>query len=245
MQIDQAHPVPPLQNQDTRTAESDSALRYEIKLVCDPHTLAQARSWIRLHPAGFVTAYPPRRVNSLYLDTLHLSSLNDNLGGVGDRRKLRLRWYGDGGTDIQPFLELKEKRNLVGRKRRCLLPCRLDLALPWTEILGMVRANAGPEWQPLLQTVNQPTLINCYQREYYVTPDGAVRATLDFGQAAYGQRLSSRPNLRVRIPVADAVVIEIKTAQEHADRLPDVAAGFPVLRSRYSKYVRGLLAALG
>jgi len=80
---------------------------------------------------------------------------------------------------------------------------------------------------------------------YYVTPDGAIRVTLDFCQAAYDQRLSPRPNLRVRLPIADAVVIEIKTGQEHAERLQDVAARFPVLRSRNSKYARGLLAALG
>jgi len=117
--------------------------------------------------------------------------------------------------------------------------------LPWTQIMGTIRAHAGPEWQAMLQTVDQPTLLTHYQREYYVTPDGAIRVTLDLNQAAYDQRLSPRPNLRVRLPIADAVVIEIKTGQEHAERLQDVAARFPVLRSRNSKYVRGLLAALG
>ena len=222
-----------------------SDLRYEIKLVCDPHRLAQARSWIRLHPAGFAVAYPPRRVNSLYLDTLHLSSLNDNLEGLSARRKLRLRWYGDGMADIQPALELKEKRNLLGRKKRSVLSCQLDLRLPWTQILQMVRVDAGPEWQALLQTVDQPTLLIHYQREYYVTPDGAIRATVDFAQVAYDQRLTSRPNLRFRLPIADTVVIELKTGQEHVERLHQVTAHFPVLRSRHSKYARGLLTALG
>jgi hypothetical protein len=234
---------PSILNQQILNPDSD--LRYEIKLVCEPHRLAQARSWIRLHPAGFVVAYPPRRVNSLYLDTLHLSSFSGNLEGLCARQKLRLRWYGDVLTDIQPSLELKQKRNLLGRKKRYLLPCRLDLALPWTQIMGTIRAHAGPEWRALLQTVDQPALLTHYQREYYVTPDGAIRVTLDFCQAAYDQRLSPRPNLRVRLPIADAVVIEIKTGQEHAERLQDVAARFPVLRSRNSKYVRGLLAALG
>jgi hypothetical protein len=234
---------PSILNQQILNPDSD--LRYEIKLVCEPHRLAQARSWIQLHPAGFVVAYPPRQVNSLYLDTLHLSSLNGNLEGLCARQKLRLRWYGDVLTDIQPALELKQKRNLLGRKKRYLLPCRLDLALPWTQIMGTIRANAGPEWRALLQTVDQPALLTHYQREYYVTSDGAIRVTLDFSQAAYDQRLSPRPNLRVRLPIADAVVIEIKTGQEHAERLQDVAARFPVLRSRNSKYVRGLLAALG
>jgi len=232
-------------NPSAQTPDPASDLRYELKLVCAPRLLPQARSWIRLHPAGFGVAYPPRRVNSLYLDTPHLSSLNDNLEGVSDRQKLRVRWYGDQATDVQPYLELKQKSNLVGRKKRFLLPRRLDLTLPWTEILDAIRTNAGPDWRALLQTVNQPALITCYQREYYVSHDGAVRVTLDFDQVAYDQRLSPRLNLRARLPIADAVVIEIKTAIEHAERLPEVAARFPVLRNRHSKYVHGLLTALG
>ena len=133
----------------------------------------------------------------------------------------------------------------MGRKKRYVLPCQLDLRLPWTQILQMVRANVGPEWQALLQTVDQPTLLIHYQREYYVTRDGRIRATVDFNQVAYGQRLTSRPNLRFRLPIADTVVIEIKTGQEHAERLHQVTARFPVLRSRHSKYARGLLTALG
>ena len=225
---------------------ASSELRYEIKFVCDQHRLSQARSWIRLHPAGFVVAYPPRRVNNLYLDTPHLSSLNANLAGLPARQKLRLRWYGEDMTDIQPFLELKGKRNLLGGKRRCLLPCKLDLTLPWTEILGIIRAETGlcpRDLVYILQTVNQPTLLNQYQREYYVTPDDAIRVTLDFGQVAYDQRFSPRPNLRVRLPITDGVVIEIKAAREETERLQEIAAQFPVLRSRNSKYVRGLMAA--
>jgi len=130
-------------------------------------------------------------------------------------------------------------------KKRYALPCRLDLALPWTEILNKVWANVGVDWQAILQTVNQPTLINRYQREYYVTLDGAIRATLDFGQVAYDQRLSRRPNLRLRLPLPDAVVIEIKGAPDQAERLQEIAARFPVSRTRHSKYVRGLSAGLG
>jgi hypothetical protein len=220
-------------------------LRYELKLVCDAHRLPQARSWVRMHPAGFVMAYPPRRVNSLYLDTLHMSSFSENLAGVSARQKLRLRWYGDGVTDVQPVLELKQKDNLVGRKKRALLPRRLDLAAPWVEILAVIRANVGPEWRVLLQAADQPTLLTSYRREYYVTRDDAVRVTLDYDQAAYDQRLSPCPNLRVPLSIADRVVVEIKAAAEHAERLSEIAGQFPMQRARNSKYVGGVLVALG
>lgn len=229
---------------NTEMQNIDSDLRYEIKLVCDAHRLSQARSWIRLHPAGFVPVYHPRRVNSLYLDTLSMSSFNANLEGVSVRQKLRLRWYGEETDNVQPVLELKQKRNLVGRKKQLLLPYRLDLASPWAKSIRVIRANADPEWQTLLQTMNQPVLLNWYQREYYTTFDSGIRVTLDYDQAAYDQRLLPRPNLRTRLPIADVVVIEIKTSLEHIERLQEIASQFPLLRSRNSKYVRNLLTAL-
>jgi hypothetical protein len=225
-------------------SEPTTGLRYELKLVCDPHRLAQARAWIRLHPAGFVVAYPPRRVNSLYLDTPHLSSFDENLAGVNERQKLRLRWYGEDVRGIEPVLELKQKRDLLGRKRQVRLPCQLDLTCLWPEILSAVRVCVEPEWRVLLQTADRPALFNHYRREYYATPDGALRVTLDYACAAYDQRLSLRPNLRVPLPVADRVVIEIKAAPEHSERLQEVVAQFPVLRTRNSKYAGGLQAAL-
>ena len=224
--------------------EPTAGLRYELKWVCEPHQLAQARSWIRLHPAGFVVAYPPRRVNSLYLDTPHLSSFDENLAGVSDRQKLRLRWYGDDAQTISPLLELKVKRNLLGTKVQVLLPCTLDLTSPWSALLGTIRACVEPAWRVRMQTATQPTLFNHYQREYYCTSDGALRVTLDYAYAAYDQRLSLCPNLRVPLAVADRLVIEVKAAPEHVERLQEAAAQFPALRTRNSKYASSLLAAL-
>jgi hypothetical protein len=225
-------------------SEPTTGLRYELKLVCDLHRLAQARSWIVLHPAGFGEAYPPRRVNSLYFDTPRLSSFDQNLAGVSERQKLRLRWYGEDVREIEPVLELKQKRDLLGCKRQVRLPCKLDLTSSWRKILGAVRACVEPEWRMVLQMTDQPILLNHYQREYYATPDGALRVTLDYACAAYDQRLSLRPNLRVPLPIADRVVIEIKAAPEHAERLQEAVAQFPVLRTRNSKYVGSLQAAL-
>jgi len=220
-------------------------LRYELKLTCDPHWLSQARSWIRLHPEGFGVAYPPRRVNSLYLDTPDSSNLNDNLAGIAYRQKLRMRWYGDALTGIQPRLEVKQKYNMLGRKLTYQLPCTLDLTRPWREIFNHILAHVPEAWRIRLQTTYQPTLLNRYQREYYVTPDQAVRVTLDFQQIAYDQRLAARLNVAHRLAMADNIVIEIKADQSQAQRLDAIAACFPIPRDRNSKYANGLLAALG
>ena len=164
--------------------------RYELKLICNGQWLAQTRSWIRLHPIGFTTAYSPRQVNNIYLDTPTFDTLNANLTGVSKRKKLRLRWYGSSPQHLRP------------------------------------------------------SLFNCYQREYYVTFDGAIRATLDSAQYACDQRFSPSPNLVSSLPILNTIIIEIKGAPEEIDRLQEIIGRFPIPRSRNSKYASGLLMAL-
>lgn len=223
----------------------ESVLRFELKLVCEGQWLAHARSWIRLHRAGLRVAYPPRCVNSLYIDTLQMGNLQANLDGLGARRKVRWRWYGeDLSYAAQVYLELKERYGLVGAKRQSLLRCSLDMTRRWPEILSTVRAHAGDAWRAILLTVNQPVLLVRYRREYYVSADRKVRVTLDFEQAAYDQQLGLRPNLRVRLPISDLIVIEVKADRAHATRVQEIVADFPIPRSRNSKYAQGMLAAL-
>lgn len=219
-------------------------LRYELKLLCPAHLAAQARMWIRRHPAGLRVAYPPRRVNNIYLDTLGLSRLAANLDGLAVRSKLRLRWYGDALTGFQGHLEQKHKDNLLGCKVRTPLSCSLDLGEPWGTILANVLACLEPSWRPLFQSTIRPTLLNRYLREYYVTRDDSVRVTLDTEQTAYDQRFCARPNTRCTLPIRDVVVIEIKADKSHAERAQEIANGFPISRTRNSKYAKGMLAAL-
>ena len=219
-------------------------LRYEMKLVCDACYLHQVRGWLRLHPVGFRVAYPARRVNSLYFDTPTQEGIRANLWGLSLRNKLRLRWYGEEWPEVQPILELKHKDALLGTKSRFALPGPVDLSRPWTEILTTLRARLPPEGRMLLEKISEPILLNHYQREYYVGLDTAVRVTLDYDQNAYDQRLTTQPDDRTIVPLADVVIIEVKADRAHADRVREVVSGFPLSRSRNSKYVNAALAAL-
>ncbi len=218
-------------------------LRYELKLVVDAGMLEQARSWIRMHAEAFRTTYPTRFVNNLYLDTAELSNFNANLAGIAERRKLRLRWYGDlrPAADQSAVLELKIKNGQLGDKARWTLPGPLSLAGTYDDLLRQLRAAAPSFWQPWLQQNTQPALVNRYRREYYATPDGVLRLTLDSDQAFYDQRLRVRPNLAQRLPSPNTAVIEIKAPPGDDQRLEQAMGYFPLLRTRNSKYVLGLL----
>lgn len=223
---------------------SEQPPRYELKYLCPGSQVSQVRLWMRLHPAGLRVAYPPRWVNSIYFDTRRLGCLADNLDGVAARSKLRLRWYGDDLARIRPSLEMKQKHGLLGTKALVVLDRDLDLMQPWQAIVSDVEACLPPRWRFRFRVACQPVLLNRYRREYYATPDGAVRVTLDSEQAAYDQRLAARPNLRAPLHVEDTLVLEIKADHNDVDRVQAVAGAFPVPRTRNSKYATGALAAL-
>ena len=88
-----------------------------------------------------------------------------------------------------------------------------------------------------------PVLLNHYQREYYITPDDAVRVTFDYDQRAYDQRLTPRPNLDAPLLLEDVVIIEVKADGAQEEQVREVIRHFPLPRSRNSKYVNGVLAA--
>jgi hypothetical protein len=221
-----------------------SELRYELKMVCPGECLGRARSWIRLHPIGFKTAYPSRQVNNIYLDTPTLESFSATQMGISRREKLRLRWYGTSIDRIQPWLELKSKESFLSEKRRVLIPCTLDLKRTWSEVLSTVRDNLPVEWKLKLNGLVQPTLYNHYRREYYVTIHGEIRVTLDYHMGACDQRFRLRPDYRRSVPIGDSVVVEVKGVPEEINRLQEIISRFPIPRGRNSKYVTALSAAI-
>lgn len=223
-----------------------SGWRYELKVVCEGHMLGQARSWLRLHPENFRVTYQPRIVNNLYFDTQNFENLDDNLAGIPDRRKLRLRWYGPPTSLIikNSTMEIKEKRGYLGDKRRFNLKDTFDLSKPYYLTVPALFSNFEPAWLARIKTMSQPTLINRYRREYFASGDGAVRATLDYEQIVFDQRLSAIPNLARSMPMTDLVIIELKASPELHARLEEVMGHFPMQRTRNSKYVRGMLGSL-
>jgi hypothetical protein len=219
--------------------------RYEIKLACSPEHLPEVRAWIRLHPALFVETYAPRQVNNVYLDTLAASDLDAHLGGSGQRQKLRFRWYGEEHTAVRGILELKCRSGHLGWKLQVDIPHRFDLSrISWHEWMAQMRARADGPARVWLASVERPTLINQYRREYYEGSEGQVRLTIDHPMRVYDQLAYASPNLSFSVPIARQLIVEVKASLAHWRRLPDVLARFPLRATRNSKYVTGMLGTL-
>lgn len=219
--------------------------RYEIKMLYERTYLDQVRAWVRLHPDAFTESYPPRQVNNLYFDTREMDLLNDNLAGISERTKLRLRWYGKQCSAIQGTLELKHKANQLGWRQSCSIPATMDLTtISWSELVRQLQNHATGDIRVWLSRADQPALINQYMREYYESLDRQVRVTIDYDQAVYDQTVYAAPNLASRTPIEDQVVIEVKADASLHRRVSNVLSSFPLRAEKNSKYVRGVTGSV-
>jgi hypothetical protein len=189
-------------------------------------------------------SYPPRQVNSVYLDTCELDCISDNLDGVAERTKCRYRWYGADHTAVHGVLELKHKSNQLGWKEHADVPIVFDLtSISWLDWMHELRAHATGRFAEWLAWVDRPTLIVSYTREYYESPDEQVRVTVDHDLAFYDQVTYSQPNFLCGTLADDQIVIEIKADPSLHKRVSQVISDFPFRPDHYSKYVQGLISA--
>jgi len=219
--------------------------RYEVKLACAPERLAEVRFWVRDHPALFNETYPPRQVNNVYLDSTAGDDLNAHLSGIGRREKLRFRWYGEDHTAVRGTLELKSRSGHLGWKLQSPIPRSFDLSrITWSEWMAQVRALAEGPARVWLASVERPTLINQYRREYFEASEGQIRLTLDHPMSVYDQIMYASPNLSFAVPIERQVIVEIKASLALWRRLPEILARFPLRAARNSKYVHGMQGIL-
>lgn len=220
-------------------------VRHEVKFVALALRLRELEHWVRVHPMGFVEAYPPRRVNNVYFDNDALFAFHENLVGASSRSKLRLRWYGDTFAPEQGILEVKRRRNMVGWKLSRTTP-GFDLERhDWRRLRRSLAAHLDPEIRIWFDASPRPVILNRYMRRYYLSRDGKVRVTLDDQQTVYDERFGSRPNVSHRSNLPDTMVVEFKFAPR--DRLEGSRAtqGIPIRISRNSKYVIGVQSLVG
>lgn len=222
----------------TNRAQHD--LRHEVKFVGSATRRSSIEGWLLGHEACFRSAYPPRRVNNFYLDDFELSTYEENLAGVSRRTKIRFRWYGESSEEVAGTLELKRKRNRLGWKEHFQVPALRLHGRSWPRVLASLREQLPLEARNWLDAYPHPTLINRYDRHYFVSSDGRIRVTLDGNQRVFGQQLAHGPNLRAAANLPDALIVEFKASSRDHLLLGRTIQGIPLRSGRHSKYVVGV-----
>jgi hypothetical protein len=215
--------------------------RYERKFLVDQLNAHQARDLIRRHPGLFYAPYPPRYINNFYLDAQDMQYYHDNIDGSMERRKVRVRWYGeDFGHISQPILEIKIKRGMVGTK----------LQYPASGF-NLDTNFSDRYFHRILTGSNLPALVieqlgrlnvvlfNRYFRRYFATRDGRFRLTLDT-KLSYRQVRPLKASFLNRQTDHTNIIVELKYSPEHDPQANWVSAWFPFSVTKSSKYVMGI-----
>lgn len=215
--------------------------RYELKFVLNERESTQFRFWLAAN--GAKKKYPDRKVNSLYFDNTNLGAVRDNLAGIADRNKIRLRWYGNTASPKSNFhLEIKVREGRLGSK--ILYPLTLthdffashNISLASQEIFRHVSHSFFTH-----HAINEflmPTLVTSYNREYYENSKN-MRVTIDkkicFFDPMNNQKLGDIKPLKYR-----PVVAEIKFAAGSKDHVAGILRNSSLSPKRHSKYLTGL-----
>ena len=125
----------------------------------------------------FKKHYPSRNVNSIYYDDINLSSVTQNLDGVSDRVKYRVRWYGKNDLLDKPNFEIKRKKNFETHKKIVALKDFSNISYDSEKNLNYLTNFINENI--ILNKKLLPTLLISYHRTYLVSSNNLIRATID------------------------------------------------------------------
>ena len=215
--------------------------RYEIKFVLNEREMSHALAWLNM--IGVKKSYANRVINSLYFDNVAQKSVRDNLSGISNRNKVRLRWYGNSlSEDCKLSLEIKLREGRLGSK--IIFPLSLtaeifkkkNLYELYSEIFKKL-----PKSDFAHNSINDylvPMILVKYYREYYEFSK-AIRITIDkkisFYNAMQNTKIDSLKPMRY-----NSFVMEIKFPKELKYNVSNLLKPLLLSQKRHSKYMIGL-----
>ena len=151
--------------------------RFERKWILKSHNnLALINSLLR-SKLFFRTQYPIRKVNSIYFDTKDYLSIRQNLDGINNK-KIRIRWYGCKNTISNPLIEIKTKKGFETMKESIPMEELNSLKLCNFRNLEKIKNELNSKLKSKKNII--PILTTHYEREYFVSHNNKIRATVDY-----------------------------------------------------------------
>jgi hypothetical protein len=215
--------------------------RYELKYLLTNISARHVSAFLSRFDPALVKQHPDRYVNNIYFETYGNDCLLQNTEGIGNRQKVRIRWYG--AKDLPsnyPNVEIKMKTGTMSMKSLYQLSTAemsFDTLLRSWRIArtGIFEQSDLPE--SLIQYLKsvRPAFINSYHRLYFKVAGHPIRLTVDtsvkyFNGAFY--RGFSNPFVSV---------LELKFPPSERERAQYLIRSLPYRQSRFSKFAYGML----
>lgn len=209
--------------------------RYERKYLSHDFSPEQLRNFLLISSDNFREIYYKRQVNSIYFDTPEREYFHANINGDQERRKVRVRWYGEQKFLKNLQLEIKTKSGEIMKKDIYPLGEISQPKFSLEEISEVVRTKLSQTYEEAQSL--EPVLINSYKRTYFYSPSTKIRITLD--EAMKSQRIDHwQRNLKPES--FDFCILECKYALADDVALEKIAQNLPLSVTKSSKYVMGM-----
>lgn len=192
--------------------------RLEEKIFINDLNLFEFKKWLSLNNGKLL--FPSRLINSIYFDN-NLKMYSESIEGIIPRKKIRIRTYGTKNFFSSKKIKKEIKTSYYNHRKKIVEDVELNQKL---FMYGIADKNYG-NCAPVLNVF--------YNRSYYIINN--FRLTLD-------ENINYRPvkNSQIsKLGVKDKQsIIEIKS--NNIFDKDNLLRLFPLQRSRFSKYCRGI-----
>ncbi|MDC0456447.1 polyphosphate polymerase domain-containing protein [Alphaproteobacteria bacterium] len=216
--------------------------RYETKFNITNLNNSQIVNIIKTNPAIFHNVHNKRFINNIYFDDINLTNYRDNIEGEKNRKKVRIRWYGNiFGLCKKPVLEIKFKTGLLGWKERYNLKEFSLNKLEYFNCKNIFRDLNKIRNSNILNLFTKfltPTLLNSYERTYYMSFDKKFRVTVDKKMKFYS--INPTKNYFKTFLDDEQTILELKYKHIHYNIAEKITSHFPFRVTKNSKYVVGI-----
>ena len=217
------------------------SLRYEKKYICSNLLTSQARLIIKSLPSQFIQSFSPRFINNIYFDSLDKDYYQNNIDGIGDRHKVRIRWYNNlFGNIKEPKLEIKSKKNHQNYKNTFAIDSfyfEKNLQDKRNLKNWINKADIPGNILKLLYSLHISSM-NSYYREYFISSDSKIRITLDSEMTFYD--VGTESIIKLNTVDNDYPLIELKYDSKLSSEGDNIANEIPFRINKHSKYILGV-----
>lgn len=215
-------------------------LRKELKFILGVEEAMRLRAKLRLimtpDPHGVCGKYG---IRSQYFDSLREEDLKDNLDGLMEKRKIRVRVYSSKRAGAK--LEYKCKKGSEGLKYSLLLSEQEVLFMEqhrYDFLLERKEALAGRLYTKMTQQVYRPKTIIEYDRTAFLYPINDIRITFDKNVRASANPMGilEKEIEAVYLLPPEKEILEIKYQDFFPYALKEVFGNLDHMTEAYSKY---------
>mgnify|MGYP005648874381 FL=1 len=208
--------------------------RFERKWIFKSNnSLALINALIRSN-LFFRTQYPARNVNSVYFDTYNYTSIRQNLDGVSNKKKIRVRWYGNKDIMTNPVLEIKSKKGFETKKESSSIKELDNIKL---SDLHIIKEKLNKKLKS--KKIINPILTTHYEREYFVSLNKKIRATIDYNLKSIF--LNNITQIDIVKNFKNICILEFKYSTSLDKYVRENLKGITLRLSKNSKFVNSAL----